>query len=1499
MIPASKASDPVRATPVRSGSGVWGAALCLLLFGVAFSLGHSRAYAQTPASHPRLFFDRAGMDALQQRVLSDPRLNKIWQRFKVERVDSALNVTIERRGFNNVHIGRNYGDALASLTVAYVVTRDTLYLAKAQELLWALAKSSTWGDRLVKAHISMGVALAWDVLYDQLPDTTRVLIRSAVKIHGNNRSFPDVYSNPNWTAAAGEGLLALAFRGDGNDEFQSFLDGLLNQARLNFKERPVSVLWAHGTDGFPHEGLGYWRKYIHVGLFFTALRRYDPAADWFRLGPEYPGSEFLRNTGYPRIYADVQHRDLATLTWSDSKQVRGKYGNIGLLTLIASEYKDGYVLDFIDYLIDEAGFDFDGEDWATFLFYDVQGVPSRSYRDLPLSRYWPDMEAAIFRSGWSKEDLVFFMRCGSPGGHARRLKNLPEGIHDHLDANGFVLFYNNDYLAAEDGYRPTIGPERGKNTKFTSGHNTFLIDGVGQRGDGSRFAKTTAANMDYLDAEHVGYLLGDATDAYSDMQQVHRLVLYKKHEYVVILDELRDDVPHRYEFLLGTDNDHFIRAAEPGRFYVEPDRDRGARLLLDFALPKTPAYEIRPDRIYAIRNSYTDLLYLRPQQERKEAAFLSLHYPLKLNDAEPDFQRIEDGPRTGFLVNGDEVYLYNPASHRFNYGTVTSDGKLTYFKDDSSALEFLLAGGTEFRYGNAFRLSSQKRLVAAFKGRRGKIRLGKNLGEDGPSVIRFSYPGLREVWVDGQPAAVGDGSGGELAVELVPKQYRIGPPGYEQVVTDNYAIRLVGQPVLTLTAPNGGERWRAGTRNTVTWVAQDVSEPVRLEFSTNAGQTWHTLADSLSDVDAYEWLVPEEVSDSCLVRVRTVSGTASDESDAFFTILPALKPPAIESFQPTVGFAGTEVTIFGQNLSTVTEVTFSQSVADSFVVDSERQIRTWVPETAATGPLGVTNPDGVAVSSEEFVVRREAHPQALVLQPSDDAFVREAKPQTNYGRSPELRLRSAPQNHNLVFLKFSVSGLDQPVEQAVLRLHTLDPKRFGGALYSVSNLYRESTEAWREEDLIWDNAPELLGPALAFGRANDVDSTVTFDVSNVVQGEGVFSFAIRGYSASVVKYHSKENARPPELHLSLSVPAPSPPVVEAFFPSQGVVGSEVTIRGSGFVRVLEVRFGQQSAAEFVVDTPRQIRAVVPSGAATAPIEVATVAGRALSEASFRVLQPPQTRTFQAAADAFVRSRRPTNNYGHLPELRVRQPEADTVVSYLRFDLRDLSGEILQARLRLFVLLASADHGGAVHTASNYKLDSAESWLETDVTWQNAPRIAPEPAALVGPVLDSLVVEVDVTAGVRTGQEVSLAIVGTSAQVVKYSSREGPMPPELVVTFSPSSAVSLEEETPSAKQLQKPRALPQTVELFQNYPNPFNAETTITYALPAAGEIQLAVYNLRGQRVRTLLRGFQNAGYWAATWDGRDDRGFPVASGIYLVRLQTDSLHRVRKLLLQK
>jgi hypothetical protein len=115
-------------------------------------------------------------------------------------------------------------------------------------------------------------------------------------------------------------------------------------------------------------------------------------------------------------------------------------------------------------------------------------------------------------------------------------------------------------------------------------------------------------------------------------------------------------------------------------------------------------------------------------------------------------------------------------------------------------------------------------------------------------------------------------------------------------------------------------------------------------------------------------------------------------------------------------------------------------------------------------------------------------------------------------------------------------------------------------------------------------------------------------------------------------------------------------------------------------------------------------------------------------------------------------------------------------------------------------------------------------------------------------------------------------------------------PELVGFSMPLSAPPEVSENP---------VLPKEFALKQNAPNPFNPTTYISFDLPKACDVQVEIYNVLGQSVRTLVNGYQEAGSQSVMWDGSDNSGNSVASGVYFYRINAGDYSATKKMMMLK
>ena len=105
------------------------------------------------------------------------------------------------------------------------------------------------------------------------------------------------------------------------------------------------------------------------------------------------------------------------------------------------------------------------------------------------------------------------------------------------------------------------------------------------------------------------------------------------------------------------------------------------------------------------------------------------------------------------------------------------------------------------------------------------------------------------------------------------------------------------------------------------------------------------------------------------------------------------------------------------------------------------------------------------------------------------------------------------------------------------------------------------------------------------------------------------------------------------------------------------------------------------------------------------------------------------------------------------------------------------------------------------------------------------------------------------------------------------------------------------DLPTAVQSSPPSGEPRSFHLEQNYPNPFNQDTRIGFTLEQRSEVVLQVFNARGQRVTTLAQGPRPAGSYETVWEGRDDQGGSLASGLYIYQLHAGGRQAARKMML--
>ncbi|MCG8605032.1 IPT/TIG domain-containing protein, partial [bacterium] len=497
--------------------------------------------------------------------------------------------------------------------------------------------------------------------------------------------------------------------------------------------------------------------------------------------------------------------------------------------------------------------------------------------------------------------------------------------------------------------------------------------------------------------------------------------------------------------------------------------------------------------------------------------------------------------------------------------------------------------------------------------------------------------------------------------------------------------------------------------------------------------------------------------------------------------------PIISSFTPEEGVVGTEVTVSGGNFSSVSELKFNGHSA-TFAVDSGSRIRAVVPDGASTGKLRMTNSEGSSSSNRKFKVILA--PEITSFSPSDGSVGDEITISGNHFVQVSEVTFDGVQADGFIIDSDDQIRAEIPAGANTGPLAVSNPAGIGTSDSDLKVNFFPLISSFSPETGIVGMIVTITGSNLssttdvAFGEISaefEIDSDTRLKAKVPVSA-----------SSGKIRVINSDGQTESDENFGVILP----PVISSVSPDTGYVGLEITVAGSHFVEVTDVRFGEIPATTFTVDSESRLRAQVPLNASTGTIRVANPAGESLSSEDLIIIHPPLIQAFEPTDDAYVWSADPNDNFGSSNVLRVRETNSSEWRAFLKFSLTGLGSLVRRATLRLKAASTSVD-GGSIHSVGNSYTGTTEPWIENGIKWSNAPEIDGTALSSLAKVTSGEIVEFDVTPSIQGDGIYSFAIENNSSDVAYYQSKEGKVVPVLIVESSTAPKPLISSFAPSA------------------------------------------------------------------------------------------------------
>jgi hypothetical protein len=673
--------------------------------------------------------------------------------------------------------------------------------------------------------------------------------------------------------------------------------------------------------------------------------------------------------------------------------------------------------------------------------------------------------------------------------------------------------------------------------------------------------------------------------------------------------------------------------------------------------------------------------------------------------------------------------------------------------------------------------------------------------------------------------------------------------------------------IITVTSPNGGETWADGSTKNVTWNSSGTSGNVMIRYSTNSGANWMPITNSTPDNGTYTWTIPDVGSDqtNCKVRIEDVNNSScKNESNSDFTIHDD-DVCSITVTSPNGGETWTD----GETENIIwTSSNTSGSVMISYSTDSGASWIIIINSTADAGSFTWSLPD-VGSDQANCRIKVEDASNSSCMDISDTNFtIKDGQPSSGFPIYPSA---TSPQN----------AGDEFWVDIIV-----------GNTTIPVSDLFAVSFELnYTNSTFLNVVTPTSANVITGSFLGNDV-----VFIQNVDETSGKVSIGISRKAGQ-----SNVNGLGTVARVKFTSIGNTPDGTSILFSLLNItandsVGTTITLNPSTLTVILN-----QGLTIWPGDTNNdgivnQVD-VLPVGLfwnSTGPVRPG--ASLFWTGQSCPKWTPPNATYADANGDGTVNQADvlPVGlNWGQIhtsvsnsePEeiasdikkttaqtltMNIRGSTKQNQISWVEFIVEDVSN--------LFGIAFEMLYSPITYIDSIYVEEG--SWLGEDIIFY--------------PMVDMVTGKVSFGISRKAGQG---GVNGTGSIASIRIKMKDIQPVETALTLENVTAIddmgnpiqfSVENHLITSTDETLKKIVPSSFELCQNYPNPFNPETTIEFKLHQSARVNLTIYDINGRKIRNIISGQMPAGIHSRRWDGRNNNGYVVSTGVYIYQIEATS-----------